>query len=484
MTIRVLPHNSDAAQVVSMDPAHCWDLRRETLDEIAAALRPPEDPPPSNLEVLGTTAPALRSFGNPDDPEWAADLEHVWRSRVAPRVAALHARAKEMRRRMRDVARMETEYSRSDVLLPTMRVQAARAAEWADEHARSLAMTRADVHASCGQRWRGVGCGCGAREMRVGCDQPQLCGTCRRKHSEKWRKRITAGMQRSLAAERKAWHETPAYRRRGMLPGIYLITLTGPHSGDLETDRTAMGKAVRKLFKYADKHRWWETYAMTWEATNGRDGLGHLHCHLAVISSWIPYTGDQVDKLDPDRYRPTSPAQRVPAQRRRDVPVGPLRPAYLRRSRWVRRAPLGLHELWERAMPGAVVVNVQAPRTGADDAGTAGQYLAKYVTKGVDPRDMSGRKAGELLAAFRGKRKVTTSAHFWIAKDPTCECCGDRFRSMGAPLSLQSLMPGAVLRSMAIRYARGRPGWGGGERWRPSRVHKQGAVRFGRSAWR
>jgi hypothetical protein len=102
-------------------------------------------------------------------------------------------------------------------------------------------------------------------------------------------------------------------------------------------------------------------------------------------------------------------------------------------------------------MPGAVVVDISAPGATSDDARSAGEYLAKYVTKGVDPLEFTGRKAGELLVALRCRRKVSTSAHFWTERDTSCECCGEEWRSKLAPCSLQELMPGAVLRSQAER---------------------------------
>lgn len=223
-----------------------------------------------------------------------------------------------------------------------------------------------------------------------------------------------------------------------MPPGIYLITLTGPHSGDFATDRERMGAAVRKLLKHAHKHGWWSTYALTWEATAGTDGEGHLHAHLAVISSWIPYRRREVvtDEVDHERWDSESPNARP-------------RPPSVPRRRYL--SERGLHDVWREAMPGALVLDVQAPKRTANQASSAAYYLAKYVTKGVDPQEFTGRKAGELLVAFRSRRKVTTSAHFWTPPITACECCGERWRSLGAPISLQQLLPGAVLRSVSER---------------------------------
>jgi hypothetical protein len=217
-----------------------------------------------------------------------------------------------------------------------------------------------------------------------------------------------------------------------------------------------MGAAVRRLLKHATKYEWWRTYALTWEATAGTDGGGHLHAHLAVISSWIPYRRREIvtDEVDMERWDSESPNAR------------PRPPRIARRQYTSER---GLHDVWRDVMPGALVLDVQPPRNGSDDACTAGFYLAKYVTKGVNASEFTGRKAGELLVAFRTRRKVTTSAHFWEHPITECEECGMEWRSLGAPMSLQSLLPGAVLRSMSERTR-----W----RWSVTRGPPQVALRW------
>jgi hypothetical protein len=327
---------------------------------------------------------------------------------------------------------------------PRLRVVLSRACEWAQHRAQAMRMRRADVVDACGKRWRSVECGCGTRDTRVMCEQPQLCDECRRKHAMVWRKRIVAGLQSGLSKERSRYWRTPRYRRRGMIPGIYLITLTGPHSGDLASDRDAMGKAVRVLLKHAQWRGWWRTYALTWEATNGTDGLGHLHCHLAVISGWVPYTTSQVESNDAEAW--------CPARRKVDA-KGRVR--YERKTAMAKKRR-GLFEVWRAALPGALVLDVRPPGNEKDPAFSAGNYLAKYVTKGVEPSEFSGTKAGELLVAFAGRRKVSTSEGFWIPPITACECCGEDYRSTGAPVSLRELNPGAFIRTF-IPYSSSQP---------------------------
>lgn len=248
-----------------------------------------------------------------------------------------------------------------------------------------------------------------------------------------------------LRAARERWDRRRRRGHRGSSsPGVYLITLTVQHSGDIRADRRALARgwrAVSKASSYggydirdrdgnvvrSSAAKWWGAHALVYEATPGTKGDGHLHAHVACISSWVPY-----------------------------------------------------HELravWRKAT-GSVVVDVVDPSTQAarskargyasNEAGTAAAYLAKYVTKGVDPREFTGRKAGELLAAFRGVRKVTTSEGFWRpVASRACSCCGEVRRLVGAPVGLQEHAPHAVLASLAERT-----------RWRPPRGSPQVGIRW------
>jgi hypothetical protein len=107
-----------------------------------------------------------------------------------------------------------------------------------------------------------------------------------------------------------------------------------------------------------------------------------------------------------------------------------------------------LREAWQAAVPGAIQPDVQAPRRSGKPAQSAADYLAKYVTKGVDPTVFTGQKAGELLVAFRGKRKVSTSTNFWRPvrdRELCCKRCGERHVALGAPQGLAVVAPGSQL---------------------------------------
>ena len=211
-----------------------------------------------------------------------------------------------------------------------------------------------------------------------------------------------------VAAARGAWG---ARGGRGYVPGAYLVTLTIPHSGDLVRDRERIAGAWRGLTKVAQREGWWSAYALTYEVTPGARGDGHVHAHVVAVSSWIPY----------DR----------------------------------------LHREWRRLAPGAVILDVQAP-SRSRKAAKAADYLAKYVTKGVQPQNFTGQKAAEWMVGARGKRKITTSRGFWreLPRRP-CGACGMLHAGLGAPQSLRSVAPGMYLQGRAecagVWIARGDP---------------------------
>lgn len=327
------------------------------------------------VQSRGTTARPPALFGN---PEWSADVEHVWGVRMAPAVARWEKRRREARRRGDDAR-----------------------AEYAASRGAAIAMARGDIVGACRGRWRTVGCGCGRREIPVGCDQPALCEWCRRRHWRRWRHRITRALRMHTRAAIGAWAAQGARTAR---PGIYLVTLTGPHSGDLVVDRTELGKAVRRLLKHATAAGWWKHYALVWECAPRPGGKGHVHAHLAVVASWIPYKE--------------------------------------------------LHAAWRAAMPGALVLDVQSPRGASrKQPGNAANYLSKYVTKGTEPTDMSGQTAGEWLVAQHHRRRVTTSRGFWWREEPFCPTCRRKCYLHSPPIGLRERVPAGVLRSQARRLA-------------------------------
>lgn len=280
-------------------------------------------------------------------------------------------------------------------------------ARYAASRERGLGLPRADVVRACGGRWRKVACACGTVAVPVGCDQPLLCDVCQRRLWRRWRKRMTVGLRDALAREQAAWARRGG---RGLRPRCYLLTLTVAHSGSIVADRERLGAGWRRLYQTANARGWWSSYAAAYEVTPGRDGLGHVHMHVVLVSSWVPYAE--------------------------------------------------LHTAWRRAMRLADdEPHVLDIRNRLDDGRSvadadAASYVSKYVTKGVQPGEFTGQKAGELLVAFRGRRKVTTSRGFWR---PTtrCDTCAARYRLVELPPGLLRHTPGACWRVLARHTLRG-----------------------------
>jgi hypothetical protein len=166
---------------------------------------------------------------------------------------------------------------------------------------------------------------------------------------------------------------------------VRLLTLTVAHSGDLRRDRDDLirgWRALRKAF-----HRWWgyqPPFALVWEATPGRDGLGHVHAHVLVIGGprWWPYAA--------------------------------------------------LQRVWRTAVPRSTGLHV---RPGTSNPKAAAHYLGKYLSKGIDSADdrWTDESTAQLLAATYQARMVATSRRFWVVSELcACRTCGERLRAFAA----------------------------------------------------
>jgi hypothetical protein len=299
-----------------------------------------------------------------------ADFEHVWQSGIRQKVEAYRKEAYK-----RSVLHVRA-FGNGDAANHAWRENSAR---WYSSRAGTMELPRRHVLAACEGRFRVTRCGCATSIVPVGCDQPLLCAWCRKRHWRRWNRRLARGLSAHLRAAQAAWSRS----RRGLPPGIYLLTLTGPHSGDVERDRVVLAAAWRKFYKHANREGWFTTFAKAHETTSGTKGEGHVHLHVAIIASWLPYEQ--------------------------------------------------LHEAWRRALPGARVLNVQAPNRGRSQSGSAAKYLAKYVSKGTNLTDFDGETAARLLLAERGRRKVTTSKAFYVPPPSVCRDCGQRHVTMEQP---------------------------------------------------
>jgi len=229
----------------------------------------------------------------------------------------------------------------------------------------------------CGIEPIPIACACGLVGAVKTCRQWWLCGACRGKRSPQLGQDIRRGLDAALSAEVKRWGDNGG---RGQKPQLILLTFSTKHTGDISADQTALAEGWRKLYKRLNEDDGKFPYVGVWEVTKGRDGLGHVHMHIACV--W--------------RYREW---KRIRAQ-------------------------------WERACPSSMHFDIKPPRRDrkASTAGSIGNYLGKYISKGVDVDGFTPYLRAEVSAAFYNQRSVISSAHFWRREPKCCATCHCRYR--------------------------------------------------------
>lgn len=364
------------------------------------------------LGRLGTTATRAKSlaeaeaqwFGqapNEVEREWRADLEHVWRAGMEPRLRRWEARGAALRRAAA-AAQGDDERARAGTL-----------AAYAERRAEGVALPRYERIGTCRRRWATFRCGCNRIERPVGCDLPMLCAWCRKRYFRRHRRRLVKALGAHVRAAQGEWSK--AGRPRGRERRVTLVTLTLAHSGLLKRDRDELGASWTRWHKVLHRHLGRFVYAGAWEFTPGTDGKGHVHLHLAVLWPFVDWT-------------------------------------------W-------LHETWRAACPTSSHVHLSASKGAKwSTPEKAASYLASYATKGVDAREFTGGKAGELLVATYQRRKVTASRGFFAPlreAESCCRRCLERWRVVEKPRALVSESPLAVWFAMAelngVRLPRGSP---------------------------
>lgn len=224
----------------------------------------------------------------------------------------------------------------------------------------------------CGRRGKLVRCGCpGRREPALfGCRSWWFCGDCRARRGRRLARRLGDSLEARLGAMRARWR---GYDHHA--PIIHLITLTVAHSGDLRRDHGELAMGWRGLYLHLKGELGRDiAYALVWEVTPGRDGLGHVHAHVAMVAPWFDY-GDA-------------------------------------RAAWLRHCPRSLQISFVPEAKGA-----RTPRMAA-------KYLGKYLSKGVEHGRFDEVVRAQVAAAFYNQRSVTTSHRFFLAWKPCCPKCG------------------------------------------------------------
>lgn len=341
--------------------------------------------------------------------EWWSDLDRAWWGEVHGKARALVVRARRAREREAHAsARARDPGIDPQLALGWGRVATAQRERVArlEARARSLAESREERVGTCGNSAMTVSCKCGPRRVVVGCGQRWLCDACRSRYYQTIR-RV------SLRSWRTRWQERhdqwrAAGRRAGSAWRYYFIRLSVAHSGDVGADRE------RILRGWTEAREWiWRAigrehpyyldvnattgrrkqgasfpFQLTWEATAGTDGLGHVHAHVVVLWPWFDWQG--------------------------------------------------LHRVWVQATEDqSNHVRIEAVRAGsgaqteharARDAVVAvADYVAKYASKGVTLETFDGALAGRTLAAFYCKRVVSASRGFLFYEPCRCRECGCAF---------------------------------------------------------
>jgi hypothetical protein len=242
-------------------------------------------------------------------------------------------------------------------------------ADYCAARARSLRTPLTPRVRRCGTVLMEVACGAGRRAtVPRGCRQWWICARCRGRRARAQGLRIREGLEAAVEAG----------QRGGRRIGLRLLTLTVRHSGSVDTDRKALKRGWRALYKSLREWLGRVPYAATWEVTPGRDGLGHVHIHVAVVwPRWVDYG-------------------RVRA-------------------------------LWLRACPESARIHIVG---GGKRAGktpeSAAYYLAKYISKGVEGVDFADDLKASVLASFYNCHLILTSRKFFGPK--VCKCCGTAWR--------------------------------------------------------
>jgi hypothetical protein len=285
-------------------------------------------------------------------------------------------------------------------------------AERLTARATSVLEDRSDRVASCCTTGMTLSCKCGPRRVAVGCGQRWLCDVCRARCYAMIRRAALRAWRARWSEQYRRWQR--AGRPRGAAWRYYFLRLSVRHSGNVATDRELIVDAWTKCRNWINReigrrHPYYRRrsrsgklvvgvrfpYQLTWEATAGADGLGHVHAHVIVLWPWFDWSG-----LD-EQWREATDGESNHV-RIESVRAGSVDGKHTRRRGTER----------DRA---------------ADAVLAAADYVAKYASKGVTLETFDGDLAGATLAAFYCKRVVSTSYGFHVAEECRCRECGCTF---------------------------------------------------------
>ena len=163
-------------------------------------------------------------------------------------------------------------------------------AAWHDARAGKLARTFTARMDGCGDAGElHVYCrGCGVvHERKVGCRLRTWCEPCATEWTRRRRKKTIKALGIAHRAAMVSWHRDG--RPKGRRPDVALLTLTLRHSGDVREDARRIRKALPNLRRWLNHANGGSyAYVAAWEMTNGDDGAGHVHVHVAACLGFVP----------------------------------------------------------------------------------------------------------------------------------------------------------------------------------------------------
>lgn len=286
-------------------------------------------------------------------------VEAAWRVHAQRHSARLRERAGVLRRRARRIG----DTARTD---------------WHLARANSCDRQLSEVAAECGTKYLVTACNCEAKARAASCGRYKYCDACLTARRRQTFSRMTKGLNRALAT----------------FPGaeVYLCTVTTFHSGSIAADLHFLKKAVPEFLERARNFGALGPYVYVYELTNGEDGLGHVHAHIALLARWMDYHGSA------DQWRAVSARHGRPGTEERKLQV----PNYQRGK------------------------NGDPRRSEAEVASyLASHSLPSYLCKAEESDGLTDDKLGDWIGATYGKRTVITSKGFWTDKSASvCKCCG------------------------------------------------------------
>lgn len=266
-----------------------------------------------------------------------------------------------------------------------------------------------DVAADCGKSTMVLACSCTVHPVEARCGRYKFCDTCLTKRRQETHARISRSMQKALADNAGAQ--------------VYLCTITTWHSGNIAADLKFLKSAVPEFIEASRAFGALSPYVYVFELTNGDDGLGHVHAHVAMLAHFLDYHGSA------DQWRLISARHGRPGTDERRLQV----PNY-------RRDPKA-SAAWR-------------------DCSQVSSYLAShslpsYLSKTEEVDGLTDELLGQWIGATWSKRLLITSWHFWVDEfAKACKCCGNPFQVAAFTSSraaLQRLLDSALATGLALK---------------------------------